>query len=122
MTAIEQEKKARKVGNSVYSIRVGPKLPRGTLYVVGTRYPTKAGLPLPPIGTRVRMGLHDLAVPDAEGDHVVLAPGALVHLGPGPRTFGWPNSETGLRAARETASRIPGAKVIRVRDWRGGPM
>lgn len=109
--------------NSVYSIRVGPKLQRGTLYVVGTRYPPKTGLPLPPIGTRVRApDLGKRAVPDETGDYVVLAPGALVRLGPGPRTFGWPDSETGLRAARETASRIPGAKVIRVRDWRGGPM
>jgi hypothetical protein len=120
MTAPKEKKK---VANTVYSIRVGPKLPRGTLYVVGTHYPSKEGLPLPPIGTRVRVpGLFKRAVPDETGDCVVLAPGALVRLGPGPRTFGWPNSETGLAAARETASRIPGAKVIRVRDWRGGPM
>lgn len=109
---------------TVFSIRVGPKQPKRTLYVVGCCYPPNSGLPLPPIGTRVRLVDQGFKPPvvDPKGDHVVIAPGALVRLDKGPHTQGWPNSEVGLRAVRETAARIPDAEVIRVRDWRGGPM
>lgn len=101
---------SRKQGATVYAVRVGPKAAGKTRYVVGFAYPPK------PVTWAIGSAVTHEDLPG-----VVVAPQAIALLGRGPRVYGWPNNEPGLAAARDTVKRIPGAVVVRVRDWRGGP-
>lgn len=112
---IRQGDLGTKRGAEVYALRVGPKKPGETQYVLGFVYPPK---PLKkPIGAVV-----DWNTGQAATRAIVVAPQALALVGCGPRVFGWPFSDVGLAAARALGERIDGSTVIRVKDWRGSVM
>lgn len=102
-----------------YGIRVGPKQPGRTTYVVGFSYPPCTRPRKEPIGTRIDYRAFDRPSDAAPLPAVVIATGCVAMLGSGPRVFGWPDTPSGKDSAQETARRIVGAVVIRVRNHQG---
>lgn len=102
-----------------YGIRVGPKQPGRTTYVVGFSYPPVTRLRKESIGTRIDYRAFDRSSDSPPLPAVVIASGCVALLGKGPRVFGWPDTPSGKDSAQETARRIVGAVVIRVRNHQG---
>jgi hypothetical protein len=105
--------------NFAYGIRVGPKQPGRTLYVIGFSYPPVTRLRKEPIGSHIDYRPFDKPADAPAVKAIVIASGCVAILGRGPAVFGWTDTPSGKDAAQETARRIVGAVVIRVRNHRG---